>query len=226
MTKKRLLSVGDIHGYVEKLKELMEQVQPRETDRIVFLGDYIDRGPDSKAVINYLHELRARFPQSIFLRGNHEQQLLNMAFPGEAEDVEIFLKNGGDATLASYGGLGAIPAEHMTFFKSTKFWHLEDVAGQTYLFVHAGVKPNRSLEQQTPQDLMLIREPFLESTKPMGETIVVHGHTPSPIEPTKNPYRIAVDSGVYIKGPISEGSSTLGGKLTCCDVLTRKIWQA
>ncbi len=226
MTIKRLLAVGDIHGYIEKLKALLDQVQPSETDRIVFLGDYIDRGPNSKAVINYLHDLRARFPQSVFLRGNHEQQLLNMAFSGKAEDVEFFLKNGGDASLASYGGLEAIPAEHMSFFKATKLWHLEDFSGQQYLFVHAGVKPNRPLEQQTAQDLLLIREPFLESFKPMGETIVVHGHTPSPIVPTKAPYRISLDSGVYIKGPISEGSCTLGGRLTCCDVLTRKFWQA
>jgi serine/threonine protein phosphatase 1 len=226
MEPKRLLAVGDIHGYAEKLIALLDQVQPSETDRIVFLGDYIDRGPDSKAVIDYLHDLRAIFPQSVFLRGNHEQQLLNMAFSGKVEDVDFFLINGGDASLASYGGLEAIPVEHISFFKETKLWHLENIANQQYLFVHAGVKPNCPLEQQTAQDLLLISEPFLESSKPMGETIVVHGHTPNPNVPTTAPYRIALDSGVYIKGPISKSSSVLGGKLTCCDVLTRKIWQA
>ncbi len=226
MATKRLLAVGDIHGYVEKLIALLDQVQPSNTDRIVFLGDYIDRGPDSKGVINYLHDLMAKFPQIVFLRGNHEQQLLNMAFSEKNEDVEFYLKNGGDACLASYGGLEVIPAEHMTFFKATKLWHLEEVAGQQYLFVHAGVRPNRPLERQVAKDLMLIREPFLKSPKPMGETIVVHGHTPNPNVPTNDPYRISLDSGVYINGPISEDSSVLGGKLTCCDVLTRQIWQA
>lgn len=226
MATKRLLAVGDIHGYVEKLIALLDQVQPSDKDRIIFLGDYIDRGPDSKEVINYLLDLKAKLPKSVFIRGNHEQQFLNMAFSGKLEDVEIFLKNGGDACLASYGGVKAIPIEHIKFFKATKLWHLEDVADQQYLFVHAGVRPNRPLEQQEVKDLLLIREPFLKSPKPMGETIVVHGHTPNPNVPTNDPFRISLDSGVYIEGLLNQEFNVFGGKLTCCDVLTRQIWQA
>jgi serine/threonine protein phosphatase 1 len=226
MLPKRLLAIGDIHGYTEKLIALLDVVQPSEDDHFVFLGDYIDRGPHSLTVINNLLDFRARFPKTVFLRGNHEQALLDLIASGNAEDLEFFLKNGGDTSLESYGGIEAIPEEHMAFIRATKMWHLEEVASQQYLFVHAGVKPKRPLVQQVAADLLWIRDPFLKSPKPLGELIVVHGHTPSPNVPSKAPYRIAVDSGVYIKGPLRRSSKELGGKLTCCNVLTRETWQA
>lgn len=226
MTPKRLLCVGDIHGYADKLTALLNRVRVTKQDQMVFLGDYIDRGPNSKAVINFLIDFSLRFPQTIFLRGNHEQQLLNFIHSGATEDLEFFLKYGGEASLESYGGFAKIPAEHLAFIRATKLWHLQKVEGQEYLFVHAGVNPNRTLTEQTPYDLMRIRDPFLKSPKPLGETIVVHGHTPSPDVPGKEPYRIEVDSGVYLDGPLAENSQVFGGKLSCCNVLTREIWQA
>ncbi len=226
MTPKRLLAVGDIHGYSEKLATLLDIVQPTEEDLVVFLGDYIDRGPDSKTVIKSLLDFRVRFPQTVFLRGNHEQALLELALSADPEDLELFLQNGGDSLLESYGEIGAIPVEHMEFINATTLWHLEEIDCQQYLFVHAGVKPKRPLEQQVAEDLLWIRDLFLNSPKPLGETIVVHGHTPTPNVPSKAPYRIALDSGVYLKGPLRRGSKVFGGKLTCCNVLTREIWQA
>jgi len=232
----RLLAVGDIHGYADKLAELLDIVKPTEQDKVVFIGDYIDRGPDSRGVIEQLVAFKQEFPDTVFLRGNHEQMLINWVEQEDSSSREMFLMNGGQATIDSYGyGLEDISKEHMEFIWATQLYHLEtvveiddstyDISEQDFLFAHAGVKPKRPLEEQVPEDLLWIREPFIRSPRPMGDTIVVHGHTPTENVPSKAPYRIAVDSRVYIKGPIKHSSRAMGGKLTCCDVLTRQIWQ-
>ena len=232
----RLLAVGDIHGYADKLSALLALVQPSAQDKLVFIGDYIDRGPDSSGVIERLIEFRKNFPDTAFLRGNHEQMLLDWLENQDDDSREMFLMNGGQPTLDSYGhDLSDIPESHKNFIRATQLFHLEtvvefdeitkEIKERGYLFVHAGVKPKRPLEEQVPEDLLWIRDPFIRSPKPCGELIVVHGHTPTANVPSNAPYRISVDSGVYIKGPIKRSSRVLGGKLTCCDVLTRHIWQ-
>lgn len=232
----RLLAFGDIHGYLDKLVHLLDIVHPSEGDQVVFLGDYIDRGPDSCGVIEKLMEFGRDHPHTVFLRGNHEQLLLDTVNSSRPEDYLLFLQNGGDMTLESYGGeLSNVPPEHIEFIRNTKLYshHQAETVNpesgernlQEFVFAHAGVRPKVALDKQTKEDLLWIRGQFLHSEYPMGETIIVHGHTPSENIPGKSPYRIPLDSGVYIKGPIKRQGSIPGGKLTCCDVLTRNIWQ-
>jgi serine/threonine protein phosphatase 1 len=232
----RLLAVGDIHGHADKLEALLEEVQPTTNDKVIFLGDYIDRGPDSRRVIERLIKFKEQDPTAIFLLGNHEHMLVEYLDMQDEASLADFIFNGGDTTLNSYGGsFTDIPKKHLDFIQQTQLYHLEtvvlydaengEVDEQDYLFVHAGVRPKRSLSEQDPMDILWIREQFIKSPRPMGDTIVVHGHTPSENVQSNAPYRIAVDSGVYIKGPIKRGSRVMGGKLTCCDVLTRQIWQ-
>ncbi|TNF50193.1 MAG: serine/threonine protein phosphatase, partial [Deltaproteobacteria bacterium] len=111
---KRLLAVGDIHGCLHQLKALMEQVVPSPSDQVVFLGDYVDRGPASFGVIDYLLEFGNTFPSTVFLRGNHEQMFCDYL---EGRDPTAFLINGGTNTLDSYqqAGMWPIPESHRNF---------------------------------------------------------------------------------------------------------------
>jgi len=234
---RRLLAIGDIHGYHDKLEALLDMVRPAATDQVVFIGDYIDRGPDSRAVLDLLTAFRDRFPGTVFLRGNHEQMLLDWRQSGDAGNRELYLFNGGQATLASYGGgLDMIPEEHLAFIETTRLFHLETgfaakgmdgaTSRQDFLFAHAGVNPDRPLEAQTSHDLLWIREPFLTSPRPCGDLVVVHGHTPTSAVPGTCRYRIAIDSGVYLGGGFFRRDRGELGRLTCCNVLNRQIWQA
>lgn len=207
-TTGRLLAFGDIHGCCRQLRELVGQVRPTAQDRLVFLGDYVDRGPDSAGVVAELLQLQRRFPQSIFLRGNHEEMLLDVL---AGHDPTVFLGNGGGTTIASYEARDGWPppAEHRAFFDRLLTLYETD----RFIFVHAGLRPGVPVAGQEPGDLLWIRAAFLHSDYSWGKT-VVFGHTPH-AEPLLDPERIALDTGcVY------------GGQLTCCDVLTRCCWQS
>lgn len=249
----RLLAIGDIHGHLNKLQNLIELVEPTQDDQVVFLGDYIDRGPDSPGVIEYLIGFSIKFPNTIFIGGSHEQLLVEILmehgiipFPprqasyrrlGEIPplhfEVEgVFHRNGGDLTVRKYGGtLHHIPKSHIEFLTNCLLYQEITVGKQTFLFVHAGISPNCPLEEQTPEDMLWIRSRcychgagFDGKTTDygMGGRVIVHGHTPGLEVPGTQPYRISVDSGVHLDPTEYPGC----GKLTCCDVLTRRIWQA
>jgi serine/threonine protein phosphatase 1 len=258
---KRLLAVGDIHGYLDKLTGLMEQVGPTADDRVVFLGDYIDRGPDSRGVIEYLIDFRKRFPQTVFLRGNHEQMLLdamvevrscNVAarsderkrlrdisaqFASVTENDDDFgrfidVRNGGQGTLDCYGGwIDGIPHEHESFLESCVFHHREVVAVpdgsggnrlQEFLFVHAGMHPQIPVEEQDPEDLLWLRDPFIDFPMDFGGAIVVHGHTPEEHTPVFKKHRIGLDNGVYLDSARRQKDC---GHLVCCDLISRQHWR-
>ena len=157
----------------------------------MFLGDYIDRGPDSKEVVQALVAMQAKPGiEAIFLRGNHEQALLD--FLDGVADADAWLFYGGMETLASYGAAPApgraqidagaarkalsrrLPKRHEAFLRSTTL--MAEVGD--YAFVHAGVRPGVALSAQAADDLLWIREEFLESRKP-AERVIVHGHTPA-----------------------------------------------
>ena len=204
----RLLAVGDIHGCRAALRELLDRVAPTEDDQLVFLGDYIDRGPDSAGVVDDLLNLRDRLPGTVLLRGNHEQMLLDVL---AGVSPLNFLVNGGGQTIASYrkGGGWPPPLAHQAFFASL----LPLYASGDFIFVHAGLRPGIPLAEQSPDDLLWIREDFLTAEVDWGKT-VVFGHTPLE-KPLLTPERIGLDTGcVY------------GGRLTCCDVLTGRCWQS
>jgi serine/threonine protein phosphatase 1 len=204
--------IGDIHGCLSELSCLVENLPLKTADRIVFLGDYIDRGPDSKGVVSYLMTLaKTSDCDLVFLKGNHEDMLLSyLGFAGHYG--EMFLANGGHATLASYGmpagtmsqasAMARIPAEHVEFFLSLKNYSLEG----SFLCVHAGVHPARSLAAQSQVDMLWIRNEFISSTHRLPYT-VVFGHTPQREVFIDLPGKLGIDTGVVY-----------GGKLTCIEL--------
>lgn len=204
----RLLAIGDIHGCRDQLIALLAKVKPQASDRLIFLGDYIDRGPHSKEVIDLVLALRQRCPHCVFLKGNHEAMFLDYLVRGE---TLTFLRNGGDATLASYAAAGCegIPQAHRDFLNDLQLHYETD----HFIFVHAGMRPGIPLEGQREQDLLWIREEFLSSNYDWGKT-VVFGHTPR-TSPQLTPNRISLDTG-----------AVYGGRLTCCEVQTGQLWQA
>ncbi len=207
-TQGRLLAVGDIHGCLEQLSALIIQVAPVLADQVVFLGDYVDRGPDSAGVIDYLIKFGETFPATVFLRGNHEQMFCDYL---DGHDPSAFLMNGGLTTLNSYqsNGQWPIPPSHQIFLETL----LDYYETQDYIFVHAGLRPGVPLAQQDSSDLLWIRRDFIASDYDWGKT-VVYGHTPLE-EPFLAETRMGLDTGcVY------------GRRLTCCDVRSKQIWQA
>lgn len=205
-TEGRLLAIGDIHGCRGLLQQMIEQVAPGAEDRVVFLGDYIDRGPDSRGVIDYLLDFRKQWPQTVFLKGNHEAMLLD--FLAGHERLR-YLLNGGENTLNGYREKGklAIPQSHLQFFRDLRLYF----ATEHHLFVHAGLRPGVSPHNQSEKDLLWIREDFLKSDYRWGKTIVF-GHTPMR-KPYLKPERIGLDTG-----------AAYGRSLSCCDIMQRKIW--
>ena len=183
-------AVGDIHGCLDKVLRLLDflNYDPAE-DRLLFLGDYIDRGPDSKGVIDLLLHLHHENPNNIFLMGNHEDNFLTYVqacIDGEQSRYwlsEPFFAGGGVTTLHSYSPglrqstdprlIEEIPPEHLTFMSQLPLYWQDD----TYLLVHAGVRPGIPLERQDENDLLRIRRPFLCTSHGLGKR-VVFGHTP------------------------------------------------
>ena len=170
-------AIGDIHGSYTKLANLLRHCADHGGEneaRFVLVGDYIDRGKRSRDVVNLLIETQAAWPgQVICLKGNHEDMLLNAARSGD--DV-MWLHNGGDTTLRSYGVRVAadIPAEHLAWFANLPVCHSDE----RRFFVHAGIMPGIPLEQQRKDVMLWIREPFL-SDENRHELYIVHGHTPT-----------------------------------------------
>jgi len=216
-----LYAVGDIHGRSDLLRRLLEAIAADaaaasgvRTRTLVFLGDYVDRGPDSKGVIDVLlGGLPDRF-EAHFLKGNHEALLLGFLYG--ATPLEHWLLNGGEATMASYGVdvdrlvlSGAseeiwrnafrktLPAAHLTFFKTLEL----TLPVGDYLFVHAGVRPGVPLTEQGEADLIWIRGQFLDYPGSLGK-IVVHGHTPAR-EPEMRSNRIGIDTGACFTGTLT-----------------------
>jgi serine/threonine protein phosphatase 1 len=209
-----LYAVGDIHGRADLVRDLLAKIaddahrSDASKKTLVFLGDYVDRGPDSCGAVE---TLIAELPQGFdahFLKGNHEALLL--AFLDDPQTLDLWLMNGGAATMESYGvatgrldGLGAgpaawrdafaaaLPEPHRRFFETLKL----SVSAGDYLFVHAGIKPGVPLAAQVEADLVWIRRPFLDCAEPFGP-IVVHGHTPG-TEPVTRANRIGIDTGAY-----------------------------
>jgi len=213
----RVYAVGDIHGCASQLDSLLEAIEadaagwPSEK-HLIFLGDYCDRGPDSKGVIDRLLSPRANFV-TCHLRGNHDQVILDFL-----EDPSIYRSwrgFGAQETLMSYGVspprfdddgafavardrfAAALPPSHLRFLRNLQY----SARIGDYFFVHAGVRPGVKLEDQTPEDLLWIRDEFLMSTNNFG-AVVVHGHTPGD-RPLRRENRIALDTGVYATGHLA-----------------------
>lgn len=166
----RYIAITDIHGELGKLENVLSKIETRPDDIFVFMGDYIDRGPDSKGVVEKVIEISEQY-ETITLIGSHEYALLH----AKQDDYYNFLfwNYGGPATVKSYGGhFDNILRTHGDFFRSLKFYHLTD----DYLFVHAGIDPRYSLEDQVETDLVYIRSAFYNRPHNLPQKIIF-GHT-------------------------------------------------
>jgi serine/threonine protein phosphatase 1 len=197
-------AIGDVHGCLTKLNRLLDRCRRLAGDnaiRFVFVGDYTDRGPDSRGVVTLLMHMQRESPHEVIcLRGNHDAMVLAAA--NEGPDIEAWwLENGGGTTLASYGVMQArdLPAEHLQWLGKLPFCHDD---GRRY-FVHAGVAPGVALELQSDHDRLWIREPFLSCDDAFGR-LIVHGHTPlMTAKPDVRENRINIDTGAVYGGPLT-----------------------
>lgn len=188
-------AIGDIHGSLQKLRDLIARCRRHAGDRpasFVFLGDYIDRGPDSRGVIDMLMTLQSRLKDRVIvLKGNHEAVAVAV-IDGETE-AALWLREGGAATLRSYGVRNAreLPDEHVAWLRALPL-HYDD--GRRF-FVHAGIDPDKPFDAQSDHDLLWIREPFLSDPRDHGR-LIVHGHTPQAAGvPDLRSNRLNLDTG-------------------------------
>jgi len=206
----RLLAIGDIHGCAVSLKNLVQRVHLRPDDILITLGDYVDRGPDSKEALDFLCDLRKR-TNLIPLRGNHEIAMLRAL--GSPNDIEEWLGIGGDATLRSYNtqSLEDIPRAHLEFIEACLPWH----EAERHFFVHANAWPDRDLDEQ--DDAILFWEALRSApARHKSGKVMICGHTPQHSGTPKNwGTAVCIDTGAGI-----------GGWLTCLDVKTCHYWQA
>ncbi len=214
----RIYAIGDIHGRADLLKNVLSQIDadcvlyPTRRPVIVFLGDYVDRGPASKEVLDLLIDC-GRIRESVFLKGNHETFV--QRFMNDPEILEDWRSCGGLETLMSYGLTpslspdGAekkrladrfsksVPKDHLEFIASLELSYLCD----DFLFVHAGIRPDVALDKQTEDDMLWIREEFLSCERPF-EKFVVHGHTPVSTADIRS-NRANIDTGAFATGRLT-----------------------
>jgi serine/threonine protein phosphatase 1 len=214
----RTFAIGDIHGCAHELETLLGALPLAPGDTVVCVGDYVDRGPDARAVVDLLIALRDRGDvATVFVRGNHEDMAL--AYLGRGGRYgEAWAMNGGGATLRSYGvepdapgdaAAAAFPPAHLAFLDGLVASHR--VPG--HLVVHAGIRPERTLADQDEEDLLWIREEFICHPHGLSET-VVFGHTPHRHVLVDLPYKIGIDTGcVY------------GGALTALELDEHRVFQ-
>lgn len=207
-----LAAIGDVHGEREKLRNLLRKL-PAEA-RIVFLGDYVDRGPNSAGTLDDLIGLRERRPDTVFLRGNHDQMMLDagdffdpdlnshLAF----DQVTNWFGWGGSETVRSYEGDGPwfrrVPDAHWEFLEDTEIEFREG----PFIFVHAGLLPPgvywRPIVSWHPDPRLWIREPFLDSPHDFGGR-VIFGHTVQTYGPLVHPNKIGIDTGAVFGGALT-----------------------
>ena len=205
----RRFVIGDIHGCAKALDTLIETIAPTSSDELVFLGDYIDRGPNSRDVVKQVIEV-GKSCRTVALRGNHEIMLLGVALYGL--DDKVWLSNGGNTTLFSYGGkLSKIPEDHLEFFRDLRPYYETDDS----IFVHAGYDPALEMRHQEETSLywMHLDDP-LPGPHISGKRVFV-GHTPQPDGMVRDAeHLVAIDT--YCFG---------GGYLTGYDVASNEYIQ-
>ena len=209
----KIFVVGDIHGCFDQLYALIDKLPiDHARDQVIFIGDYVDRGPSSVKVVDYLVNFKELFPDTIFLKGNHEDMLQNYL---DGSDRFTYLLNGGQQTLDEYlnrfGNPQAfpIPPEHLEFFNSLHlYYQTED-----YIFVHAGLREKVALESQKTMDLLWIRDEFIHSDFDFGKR-VIFGHTPFK-EPLVQWNKIGIDTG-----------AVYGNRLTCVQLPETEFFSA
>ena len=219
-----IFAIGDIHGCLKQLISLQKNILntksfKKDNDLLLYIGDYIDRGPHSKDVINQIIKLQKENIKSIFLMGNHEQVMIDFLF-NKINNLKYWLNLGADQTFKSYkievaefikDGFGddkidrlrsvllnELSDEHIHFLKNLRLFY----SVGNYLFVHAGINPEKTLKDQDKMDLLWSRSDQFFDKNFKFEKIIVHGHTPE--EKIVNfPYRINIDIGCFFSGKLS-----------------------
>jgi serine/threonine protein phosphatase 1 len=215
----RAYAIGDVHGRLDLMEDLLERIESDNRARgaartwLVFLGDLVDRGPDSRGVIERLACRPPAFARNIFIKGNHEEYFLGV-LEGDDSIVQHWLSYGGTECAESYGVTSGwmlnaapaqimerlieeVPPEHVRFLSEMA----DSFRFGDYLFVHAGIRPGIELDRQSSKDLRWIREGFLDDLSDHG-VMVVHGHTIVE-RPEEHPNRIAIDTGAYRYGALT-----------------------
>ncbi|MBA7630794.1 Serine/threonine-protein phosphatase 1 [subsurface metagenome] len=229
---KRIIVIGDLHGYDEPLIRLIQEIQMRDDDLVIFIGDYIDRGPASKPLIDNLIQLKSSNKNTIFLKGNHEDMMLgSMGFPAVIKDINTWMYNGGSSTLYSYGVQrkemfnlinvwddnerfqflkDLIPKSHIDFLLDLRLF----IESDHYFFCHAGISPYSNVAdgKRNAFDLLWMRDHIYAQELNWGK-IVVCGHTPLH-EVLITDQLICVDTGLFYYG-----------KLSAINVMTEQIYQ-
>ena len=213
----RVYAIGDIHGRLDLFELLLARIDADDASRgaadttLILLGDLVDRGPDSRGVIERAMQLMATGKVRI-LAGNHEEMMLGSL--RDEETMRHFLRHGGRETLFSYGLRGEeysrgnleeiieranalVPPDHIAFMQAME----DQIVMGDYLFVHAGIRPGVPLDRQMPSDLRWIRREFLDHADPHGH-LVVHGHTITD-EPVLRHNRIGIDTGAFASGKLT-----------------------
>lgn len=219
---KRVYVIGDLHGCPDEpaivLEHLVAEEGLQDEDLVIFLGDYIDRGPDTRGVIDLMIDFRQRFPRTRFLKGNHEDMLLDfLGFGGRLG--QAFLYNGGLETIQSYGiSVFAPPEEMVKTFPPDHFKFLCELESiirleDGFLCCHAGLNPLRELITQNDNDVFWIRDEFISSVHSFEHT-VVFGHTPHQEILLHLPFKIGLDTGLVF-----------GNKISCLELYSGKLFQ-
>jgi len=228
----RIVAVGDLHGCYSPLVGLMDKISVTDDDLIIFIGDYIDRGPESKRVVDELIGMRQSPVDIRCLKGNHEDMLLGSAgYRAVVSDLDTWLYNGGTSTLESYGANPAdiqkilyirdreeqafevrniIPQSHLDFFQNLDLY----IETENYFFCHAGVNSTTPIEEgkRNLSDLLWMRS-HLNASSFVWKKTVVCGHTPL-VKPLVTQKLICIDTGLYYYGT-----------LTAIDVLSKRVFQ-
>jgi len=217
---RRAYAVGDIHGRLDLLKQLIDKIAEDDLARgpagrtdIIMLGDFVDRGPDSSGVLDYVMTLSQFWPNVTCLQGNHEEVFL-MAARGDEAALRFMTRIGGRETLLSYGAterdldqmtlgqlrdwlMAAVPEAHLNFIEGMG----DRLTIGNYAFVHAGIRPQVPLDEQEARDLRWIRDEFLGFEEP-HDYFVIHGHSiTSGVDRRSN--RIGIDTGAYVTGALT-----------------------
>ncbi len=214
MTDRPIYAIGDVHGRADLLHAMLDHVADEAArrggePRVMFLGDVVDRGPDSRRAMGLVHETLQRWPGSRLLLGNHDRWFLDV-LGGDADVASLWVPQGGLETLRSYGAEGGTLQEAADAIRRDFPGHvamLETastiVLDGEFAFVHAGVDPKRPLDAQLERDCLWIREPFLRHVGRLSH-VVVHGHTPlDPPRPQVTENRISLDTGACFSGILS-----------------------
>ena len=211
-----IFAIGDIHGRLDLTTAALEAIEERaaaaESFRVIFLGDYVDRGPESRGVVELMMKL-SRDHRYVCLKGNHEAMMLLCLSGGTTDDYGHWMDNGGRQTIESYGAqdwddaIAAVPAEHLRWMRS-----LPLTSGDGHrIYVHAGLMPGAPFDRQTEQSCLWIRERFLKAHAHQFDGHIVHGHTPQwagkpqPGEPELLSHRTNLDLAAYSTGRLCVG---------------------